>query len=92
MTKFMDEANWQYSDWSQKIADLDLGIIENKVTINAANAADKAALDKAWDNLKANWVQLRSGHKEESESVRASWEAAAKEMRDAWQRFAPQQG
>ena len=71
------------------MADLELDILHKKVAVSAQAKAD---LDKAWDNLKASWAQLRSTNNKDWDSARASWESAAKGMQDAWQHLAPKQG
>jgi len=88
-TEYLNNADWQYNDWSQKMADLDMGILEKKVTMSAQARAE---LDKAWDNLKARWTQLRSANNKDWDSARAAWESASKEMQESWQHLAPKQG
>lgn len=88
-TAFMNNADWQYTNWSQKMADLNMGILNKSVTMSAKA---KAELDKVWDKLKLSWAQLRTANNKDWDSARSAWESAAKEMQDAWQRLAPQQG
>ena len=88
-TAYLNDADFQYTGWSQKMADLELDILHKKVAVSAQAKAD---LDKAWDNLKASWAQLRSTNNKDWDSARASWESAAKGMQDAWQHLAPKQG
>ena len=88
-TAYLNDADWQYNDWSQKMADLDIGILEKKV---AMSVEARANLDKAWDHLKLSWAQLRSANNRDWGNARASWETASKVMQDSWQHLAPQQG
>jgi hypothetical protein len=84
----MDEAIWEYDDWYQKMADLDLGILEKRVTMSAEA---KAELDKVWYNMKISYTELLSANDKDKDvdSARAAWEAASKDMKDAWQRLVP---
>ncbi|MFI5020961.1 MAG: hypothetical protein ACHQRJ_04825, partial [Alphaproteobacteria bacterium] len=77
------------NDWSQKMADLDMGILEKKVTMSAQAKAD---LDKAWDKIKLRWAQLQSANNNDWDGARASWAKASEEMQDAWQHLVPHQG
>ena len=88
-TQFLSNADWQYTDWSQKMADLDMGILQKNVAMSAQAKAD---LDRAWDNLKASWAQLRSANNRDWDSARASWERASEKMQDSWQHLVPKQG
>ena len=88
-TEYMNNANWQYNDWSQKMADLDMGILEKKIAISTQAKAD---LDKAWNNIKLRWAQLQSANNKDWDGTRASWEIASKEMQDTWQHLVPHQG
>ena len=88
-TEYLNNASFQYDDWSQKMAHLDMGILEKKVTMSALAKAD---LDRAWDDIKLRWDRLQSANNSDWDRARASWETTSKEMRDVWQHQVPQQG
>jgi hypothetical protein len=83
-TAYLNNADWQYNDWSQKMADLTMGVMEKKV---AMSVDARANVDKAWDNLKLRWAGLRTANNRDWDNARASWETASNEMQAAWQRL-----
>lgn len=88
-TQYLNDAELQCNDWYQKMANLDMGIIQKTVTLSAQA---KAELDQAFDNLKQRWAQLQTANAQDWDSARASWEKAAEKMQDTWQKLSPQHG
>jgi hypothetical protein len=88
-TAYLNNADWQFTAWDTKMADLDMGIINKSVTMSAEAKTD---VDKAWDNLKLRWTQLRTVNARDWDSARAAWETAVESMQKTWQHLVPQQG
>ena len=88
-TEYLNDAGSQYNDWSQKMANLDMGIVNKTITMNAKAKTD---LDTVWDTLKVRWTELKTAKAEDWDSARTSWAKASEEMRDSWQHLVPQQG
>ena len=82
-------AQLQYDEWYQRMADLNMRIVQNKV---AMSRAAKRELDGAWDNVKRHWVELQTADARSWDNARASWTRAAQDMQRTWQEVAPQQG
>ena len=88
-TRFLDDAQSQYDTWYQRMADLDLDILNRSVTMSVAR---KARLDRAWDDLKRRWSDLRTASGGDWSNASAAWQQAATRMQQAWQRLGPAQG
>ena len=83
--EYMRRAQTQYNDWAQKVGDLQLRIMQKRVSMSAEA---KANIDRAWNELKLDWSRLGGAKDADWVSARDAWETGAANMQSVWDKFA----
>jgi hypothetical protein len=85
--EYLRSAQTQFDEWAQNMANLQVRILEHKVTLNGEARTN---IDNAWNDLKLHWTRLQQANDQDWISERRSWEMASDTMKRTWDRFISQ--